>query len=422
MSEGSVTITEVATGTGAGGVSAPGGVNGFQSTNGVGGDLSSTTPAAGEAAGAQASAGEGVHGELREMTPEEKADFDKQIADQEKKKKCPTCNKKKDNKDDDKPAKASPAKGLSDGRKPGDWSSEFGRPLTTDDISGSILELDWKEDLFFGAIAGGLQGLATAGIKSAGWLGAAAIRNIKGVLGGSSAESLLAKEIERENARIARYEAERAARAAEKEAARAAAREEAAAASTFVELLGRTVEDGILVSGLLRSQAAALEKDGWVATIGEAGKGSYANSGSKMIVLDPAIPESSKVGVLAHEMGHAMNPVKDPPIPKPGESWSKWVDDYVDVHILDEGVAQFNVAKANAELGGNGLGFLTSEQKAIYNSFASGQITKEEAFTHMGETIRFMRPSTAPAGTTYDSMWRTSAENYWIWGKSGQWP
>lgn len=47
----------------------------------------------------------------------------------------------------------------------GSWSTEYGRPLTDDDIHGSVRELDWKEDLFFGAItglaSGALKGIAT---------------------------------------------------------------------------------------------------------------------------------------------------------------------------------------------------------------------------------------------------------------------
>lgn len=196
MSQGTVTITEVPTNaielppvcvTQSGaestdpecnppeGETSGGTVNGTEGAKGDGGD---TADAQGSGDNAQANDGDKTSAASKEPSEEKK----------KKKKKCATCNGKDDGKPKKTPPKPSPVAGVGNGGpRPGDWSSALGRPLTTDDISGSIRELSFAEDLFFGAIVGGVQGLASSGIKNAGWLGMAAIRNLKSAFGGKAA-------------------------------------------------------------------------------------------------------------------------------------------------------------------------------------------------------------------------------------------
>lgn len=71
------------------------------------------------------------------------------------------------------------------------------------------------------------------------------------------------------------------------------------------QTFGSEVADLAAKSPTLRADLAKLEAEGWEIKEGNPGGGSYANSDSKEIVLDPNMDANTTVQTLAHETGHA---------------------------------------------------------------------------------------------------------------------
>lgn len=219
MTQSSVTISDVSgsVSPGAGGVSAPGGVNGFQSSNGVGGEL--------------APSGNSIS-EMDPNDPGQKALMDKWAAEdaakakdakepeeKKKKKRCATCHGKDEAKKNG-PAKPSPVAGMGDGAKPapGQIAGVDGNVFAAAD---GHVGSDMVGDFIFDTVAVATVGLVFSGLGlvSAGLLGAGALA-VRGI------GRMFAGGAERAAASLA----ERGAVAAERGVAGAAARSAASLA------------------------------------------------------------------------------------------------------------------------------------------------------------------------------------------------
>jgi hypothetical protein len=145
-----------------------------------------------------------------------------------------------------------------------------------------------------------------------------------------------------------------------------------------VESPKKDSEDVIKKSSILENDLKQLEDDGWEIKYGEAGKGSYANKNTKVIVIDESKKGSSGeiAQALAHEKGHALYEV-DPYVPPTGLTKENYVKENVKRHLKDEGEATLSNLEIRDEILSNsgpdiGVAGTKAEQyEHIYQEYKS---------------------------------------------------
>ncbi|MBI4704939.1 MAG: type VI secretion system tip protein VgrG [Deltaproteobacteria bacterium] len=156
--------------------------------------------------------------------------------------------------------------------------------------------------------------------------------------------------------------------------------------------LGNDVDALASKSPSLTKDMQDLQKDGWKVQYGTAGKGSYADRGSKTIVVD----ENEKgnpaalTQTLAHEAGHAKYG-EQPYVPHAGMSKADYVQRNTDRHLDDEGAATIANARARQEIldaGGQDIGVAGAGQKGYvgtYDDMRAGKLTEDQARRQIGQ-------------------------------------
>lgn len=153
------------------------------------------------------------------------------------------------------------------------------------------------------------------------------------------------------------------------------------------------------MSPTLQADLDALQADGYTVRWGNAGGGSWIDSGAREIVIDSNMQGNGTAlaMVIAHETGHHK-------FSEPDNRDSK--DEMVMVLLRDEAAATINNAQVRNEIlaaGGPDIGFPgihAAEYQAITDQLLSGEITQEEALSQIAE--QFKTEQTSTTGQTYE--------------------
>jgi len=185
--------------------------------------------------------------------------------------------------------------------------------------------------------------------------------------------------------------------------------------------LGPGVDDLVNRSPTLRSDMADLTDDDWEIARGEPGQGSYCDRDADppQIVLDPTLADDPQAGAatLAHEIGHAKNPVDPPEDPTGNPSRDAYVNNEVDKGLEDEGHATLKNAQARQEIlnnGGDDISYPGNPNNAaaydqISQDVQNGTKTPQQGAKEIGEVYR-NNESTSTNGQTYGDYYRRDAE------------
>lgn len=181
--------------------------------------------------------------------------------------------------------------------------------------------------------------------------------------------------------------------------------------------LGKKTQELVSKSPHLSKQLDELAKDGWKVKPGTAGGGSYTDRKNKVIVVDSDQSAEENVRTLAHEVGHAE--YGKPPYHKPTAEMSR--QDYIDLNVQEklrsEGAAQLNGATVRSELNdadGPDIGISGSQTKkyqAVYDDYAAGDITRDQAIDKMATLMG--NETTSTTGENYKDYYGNTYENHW---------
>jgi uncharacterized Zn-binding protein involved in type VI secretion len=127
-------------------------------------------------------------------------------------------------------------------------------------------------------------------------------------------------------------------------------------------------------------------------------KGSFFDTSSREIAINPNMTPEQQTNVLAHELGHATNPTKTPDATTVGR------DEYVKACLRDEGYAQHSSGIARNEIAANGGSDIgppfsgdrgrAAEYQAISNELQNGQVDHDVAMGDMESLMRHETTST----------------------------
>ena len=158
------------------------------------------------------------------------------------------------------------------------------------------------------------------------------------------------------------------------------------------ELQDFRIERVLEKSPTLQAAIAELEANGWTIQDGTPGGGSFANSGTQTITIDPNLRDDPEryVQVLAHEVGHA---VAGPPPFTPIGSLSRdeFVEANTNAQLTGEGYATLYNAEIRAEILANGgpdigvAGRQSADYISIYEQVEAGTLTEAEAAEQIGQ-------------------------------------
>jgi len=164
--------------------------------------------------------------------------------------------------------------------------------------------------------------------------------------------------------------------------------------------LPKNVNDLAATSATLKDNIVDLQNNGWTIKLGVAGKGNFANRGTKTITMDPdsTLDPRDVVQDLAHETGHAeFTPPADPPI-NDGSAPSSakglaYIRKVVENKLIDEGAAQIVACKTAKELEASGAediripGMHSDEYKAVYEKMLNGTLNEEAGRREMAKLM-----------------------------------
>lgn len=182
---------------------------------------------------------------------------------------------------------------------------------------------------------------------------------------------------------------------------------------------GKEVDAIVNKSLTLSRHFREIIKDGWSVSFGPDGKGSFANSRTKEIVLDGSLAKNPALvaQLLAHEVGHAKKP-NPPSIPASGLTREEYINRNVELKVRGEAEACFENLQARQEIldnGGSDIGINGARGEAyrrIFESFRAGTISREEA---IGQIAQIWGPNeiTSTTGQTYNDYYDDEFENFW---------
>jgi WXG100 family type VII secretion target len=170
-------------------------------------------------------------------------------------------------------------------------------------------------------------------------------------------------------------------------------------------------------SPTLMTQLEQLEKDGWTIVKGTPKAGSFTDSATKTITIDPTDTTAFQVSGVAHEAAHAL--YGEPPYHKPTRTMTR--DQYVQLNVGEqlkgEGNSQFNETLVRDEIltaGGPDVGvsgIKSAEYKQVYADYDAGTITRDQALEKMTGIIADDLTSTT--GETNRQYYAKTYEDYW---------
>ena len=180
------------------------------------------------------------------------------------------------------------------------------------------------------------------------------------------------------------------------------------------------VRDLVNQSPTLRSEVFQLEQKGINFKTGPAADGSAFDPGQSTITIAAPRADGDIVRSIAHESGHAMSTLPAHIPDTPAMDKAEYVRLNVANQVRGEGEAQFNGAQVRAELKAAGStdigisGSQTAAYQAVYDDFAAGNITRDQAVDQMGTLMGNERTSTPPKipysqhyGNFYENDWDT---------------
>lgn len=171
-------------------------------------------------------------------------------------------------------------------------------------------------------------------------------------------------------------------------------------------------------SPTLRSQIFELEQKNYNFEVSTLDEGYSTDPDTRTIYIDQPHTDAATVARVAHEVAHAVLlqqrfiPVTD------SMTRAQYVEANVDNFMHNEGEAQFNAAQVRAEVfaaSGTYIGLPGTqplEYLAIYDKFAAGGLTKEQAIDQMGGLMGAEQVSTED-NQLYRDNYRTMFENDW---------
>ncbi len=185
--------------------------------------------------------------------------------------------------------------------------------------------------------------------------------------------------------------------------------------------LGKKVNELSLKSESLKDNIVDLQNKGWKIKVGKRGGGSYTNSASKTITIDPSESTKDIVMGLAHETGHAeYTAPADPSVSDPSPDLAKGLDyirKVVENALLDEGQAQITACKAAKELeakGETGLnipGGHSAEYKAVYDKIVDGTYSMDQGRKEMAKIMG--SETTSNSGENYIDYYSKAPRKAW---------
>lgn len=139
--------------------------------------------------------------------------------------------------------------------------------------------------------------------------------------------------------------------------------------------LGVEIDKLINQADLLRNDIKNLQQEGWKITANRESTTSFCRRQHKEIVISVTQQPLTVLGVVAHEVGHAMHSI---PIDRSTR------ENYVHCYLADEGQAELYAMHVNAEIENKGLiGF--RETRNFSNTFASAVKQAYERFLLNGD-------------------------------------
>jgi RHS repeat-associated protein len=174
------------------------------------------------------------------------------------------------------------------------------------------------------------------------------------------------------------------------------------------------------MSPTLTDQLNDLHQNGWTIEHGAPGGGCAADRQNQRITVDPNYNHEQQVQALSHEAGHAgydfdnQQPVVQP---TQGMTRDQFVDQNVDRHLYDEGVATMNNNRARDEIlqnGGPDIGVAGAGQNDYintYNDYKAGNLSEQQATHQMGQRVG--QEVTSTTGENYRDYYGQGYGNWW---------
>jgi hypothetical protein len=166
----------------------------------------------------------------------------------------------------------------------------------------------------------------------------------------------------------------------------------------------------------LMEQLNKLALDGWTIVRNEK-PGFWYNKYVKVIHIQEGFSAEVEAKQLAHEAGHASPEGRQPVEPALGLDKDEYVREYVRNNLREEGRAQYNAARARAEIlknGGDDIGMPGNKDnwdayQEVYDDEQAGLISKDQAYDEMGDIMS--KETRSSDGKPYGEYFADQASN-----------
>ena len=181
--------------------------------------------------------------------------------------------------------------------------------------------------------------------------------------------------------------------------------------------LGAGADQVIANSPQLQQQIQALQNSNWSIQYGQPGKGSFTVPPNQ-IVIDPAAQSNPALAaqLLAHEVGHANNPVTY--VPPSGLTRAQYIQQNTDANMLSEANAVLNNIEARDQILANGgpnigiNGQQNAKYQAVYNDYKAGKITRDQAKQQIAQ-VWGANETTSNSGQNYQTYYSSIYAKDW---------